>query len=371
MPPLSSGGAEAEVARILKERVERLRAGLDALTRGLLEPLPLPPSAGRTEFPDSAGTDRERADSDLLAESVRALATSEDQISLLDRLLEGSARCFSRICLFIVREETAHGWSSVGFPETEGGDPAKRLAVSLREDSILRAAVQSREPARQEIRKGETGFLPAPRPGDRLPGKALAAPLLVQEKVAAVLYADDGGDGRSLNDSGSVEILASVASLVANRLALLSRPAPEETAVPSGLEVRIPAAREGGGLVIDPDLLGTDPLEEDLSPAPARTPAGEGMGNLSPEEKQLHEDARRFARLLVSELLLYNEDLVILGRKQRDIYSPLRDEIDRSRLAYDQRVPRSVSAAVDYFREEMVRTLAGGDAAVLGPGLAN
>jgi len=30
-----------------------------------------------------------------------------------------------------------------------------------------------------------------------------------------------------------------------------------------------------------------------------------------------------------------------------------------------------VSAAVDYFREEMVRTLAGGDAAVLGPGLAN
>ena len=371
MPPLSSGGAEAEVARILKERVERLRAGLDTLTRGLLEPIPLPRSADRPESLDLAVSAWERSDSDFLAESVRALATSEDQISLLDRLLEGAARCFSRVCLFIVREETAHGWSSVGFPETDRGDPAKSLAVSLQEDSILRAAVQSREPARQEVQKGEMRFLPTPRPGDRLPGKVLAAPLLVQEKVAAVLYADDGGDGRSLHDSGCVEVLASVASLVANRLALLSRPAPEETEASSDLEVRIPAAREGGGLVTGPDLLGADPLEDDLSPAPALPPAIRGPENLSPEERLLHEDARRVARLLVSELLLYNEDLVILGRKQRDIYSRLKDEIDRSRLAYDQRVPRSVSATVDYFREEMVRTLAGGDSTVLGPGLAN
>jgi len=371
MPPLSSGGAEAEVARILKERVERLRAGLDTLTRGLLEPIPLSRAADSPESPDSAGSAGERADSDFLAESVRALATSEDQISLLDRLLEGAAGCFSRVCLFIVREETAHGWSSVGFPETDRGDPAKGLAVSLQEDSILRAAVQSREPARQEGRKGEIRFLPAPRPGDRMPGKTLAAPLMVQEKVAAVLYADDGGDGRSLNDFGSVEILASVASLVANRLALLSRPAREEAAAPSDMEVRIQAATEGGGLVTGPDLLGADPLEDELSPAPTPPPEVRGMENLSPEEKLLHEDARRFARLLVSELLLYNEDLVILGRKQRDIYSPLKDEIDRSRLAYEQRVPRSVSATVDYLREEMVRTLAGGDPTVLGPGLAN
>ena len=149
-------------------------------------------------------------------------------------------------------------------------------------------------------------------------------------------------------------------------------PTPEEAAIASDVEVRIPALREGGDLLIDPDFPGADPLEDELSPAPALPPpANRGMQNLSPEEKLLHEDARRFARLLVSELLLYNEDLVILGRKQRDIYSPLRDEIDRSRLAYDQRVPRSVSATVDYFREEMVRTLAGGDPTVLGAGLAS
>ena len=370
MPPLNSGGVEAEVARILKERVERLRAELDTLTRELLEPIPLPRPSGHPEGLEPAGSLHARADSDHLAESVRALAASEDQVSLLERLLEGAALCFSRVCLFIVREETAHGWSSVGLPETDEGDPAKGLAVSLREDSILRAAVESRAPVRREVSGGISPFLPAPRPGDRLPGKALAAPLLVQEKVAAVLYADDGGDSRSMHDSGSMEVLASVASLVANRLALLSRPPGPAAEDGADLEVRIPPAEEGGGLVTASDLLEADPLEDDLSPAPRLPAAAQKPENLSPEEKLLHEDARRFARLLISELLLYNEDLVILGRKQRDIYSQLKDDIDRSRLAYDQRIPRSVSARVDYFREEMVRTLAGGDSTALGPGLA-
>ena len=365
MPILSSGGAEAEVARILKDRVERLRAELDRLTRQLLEPIPIPPPAG------PAGETPARADSDSLAESVRALATSEDQIALLDRLLEGAAGCFSRVCLFIVRNETAHGWSSVGLPETEQGDPAKSLAVSLRADSILRSAVISRAPVRLESSRAEARFLPSPRPGDRLPEKALAAPLVVREEVAAVLYADDGGDSRSLNDYGSAEILASVASLAANRLALLSRPGAEKPEELPSPEVRVPPAEEGGGLVTGPDLLGDDPLEDDLSPAPPLPAAAGSFSGLTPEEKVIHEDARRFARLLISELLLYNEDLVILGRKQRDIYSQLKEDIDRSRLAYDQRVPRSVSEKVDYLREEMVRTLAGGDSTALGPGLAN
>jgi hypothetical protein len=370
MPPLESGGAEAEVSRILTERVERLRSGLEALTRECLEHLPLPVTSGRPgEASSTAPADR--VDSDFLSESVQALAASEDQISLLDRLLEGASRCFSRVCLFIVREDEAHGWSSVGLPETEQGDPAKGLVVSLGEDSILRAAVESREPVRRELSSDELRFLPAHRPGDRLPGVALAAPLKVLDKVAAVLYADDGGDGRIAHDPGCVEVLSSVAALAASRLALLSRPPGVEVEASADLHVQVPRAEEGGGLVADPALFDADPLDDEMtSDLPAAAPPA-GLENLSPEERLLHEDARRFARLLISELLLYNEDLVILGRKQRDIYSRLKDEIDRSRQAYEQRVPRNVSARTDYFREEMVRTLAGGDSTALGPGLAS
>ena len=39
-----------------------------------------------------------------------------------------------------------------------------------------------------------------------------------------------------------------------------------------------------------------------------------GMSRMTDEERRITADARRFARLLVSELLLYNEEAVILGR---------------------------------------------------------
>jgi hypothetical protein len=368
MPPLDSGGTETEISRILKERFERLRTGLEVLTREFLESLP-PASTASLSAAGVRGSG-ELFDSDFLAESVRALAASEDQIALLDRLLEGAARCFSRVCLFIVREDTAHGWSSVGLPETDHGDPVKGLVVSLREDSLLRAATDTQEPARCDTPGAEARFLPAPRPGDRLPEKALAVPLRVKDKVAAVLYADDGGDGRSGRDFGSVEILTSVASLVANRLALLSRPAGEEMEARAEVQVQFPRASDGEGFPAGPDPFGPDPLEEDLSTALVPGTSSQEPGAFSPEEKLIHEDARRFARLLVSEILLYHEDQVILGRKQRDIYSRLKEEIDRSRQAYDQRIPRNVSARTDYFKEEMIRTLAGGDSVALGPGLA-
>jgi hypothetical protein len=366
MPPQNRGGTESEISRILKKRADRFLAGMETLTREFLEPIPETAAAG------PGGADlwgQEIIDSDFLSKSVRALATSEDQISLLDRLLEGAARCYSRVCLFIVRDGEACGWSSVGLPESEEGDPAKGLEVPLEEESILSAAVSSCEAVRRDVSEGDIRFLPAHHPGDRLPGTAMAVPLLVLDKVAAVLYADDGGDGRLAHDSGGVEVLASVATLVANRLALLSRPDGLEAEAEMELPVQVPTAEEGGGLLAGSALFDLDPLEEEIAPSPSPDSPG-GSGDLSAEEKLLHEDARRFARLLVSELLLYHEDQVILGRKQRDIYSRLRDEIDRSRQAYDQRVPGNVSSRTDYFREELVRTLAGGDSTALGPGMA-
>ena len=79
-----------------------------------------------------------------------------------------------------------------------------------------------------------------------------------------------------------------------------------------------------------------------------------------------HEEARRLARLLVSEIRLYNEDLVEEGRRNRDIYDRLRDDIERSRQMYDERVDDSVRESTDYFQLELVRILAGGDAGALG-----
>jgi hypothetical protein len=94
---------------------------------------------------------------------------------------------------------------------------------------------------------------------------------------------------------------------------------------------------------------------------------------VSDEERPLHNDARRFARLLVSEIKLYNEQKVSEGRNQGDIYERLREDIDRSREMYDKRVAPPVAARHDYFHHELVNTLAEGDPAKLGnsyPGAA-
>jgi hypothetical protein len=84
------------------------------------------------------------------------------------------------------------------------------------------------------------------------------------------------------------------------------------------------------------------------------------------DERRLHNDARRFARLLVSEIKLYNEAKVRDGRSQMDLYDRLREDIDRSRQMYDKRVAPPVAARHDYFHQELVNTLAEGDPNKLG-----
>ena len=86
------------------------------------------------------------------------------------------------------------------------------------------------------------------------------------------------------------------------------------------------------------------------------------------QERRLHNDARRFARLLVSEIKLYNEKKVSEGRQAYDLYERLKEAIDRSREMYDKRVQPPVAAKFDYFHYEIVNALAEGNAERLGDG---
>ena len=84
------------------------------------------------------------------------------------------------------------------------------------------------------------------------------------------------------------------------------------------------------------------------------------------DERRLHNDARRFARLLVSEIKLYNEQKVKEGRESSDLYERLREAIDRSREMYEKRVQPPVAAKFDYFHYELINSLAEGDEGKLG-----
>jgi hypothetical protein len=80
------------------------------------------------------------------------------------------------------------------------------------------------------------------------------------------------------------------------------------------------------------------------------------------------EQARRVARLLVSEIRLNREADVMEGRAQGDLGTRLGDEIDRARRQYLMRVADALPGRDALFEEEVVRTLANGDAALLKTG---
>lgn len=104
-------------------------------------------------------------------------------------------------------------------------------------------------------------------------------------------------------------------------------------------------------------------------PAPAHPAAGnvQTPPAVPEEDQKAHSDARRFARLLVSEIKLYNEQKVVEGRQNNDLYDRLREDIDRSRQMYDKRITNPVVVTkFDYFYDEMVASLAEGDATKLG-----
>lgn len=88
------------------------------------------------------------------------------------------------------------------------------------------------------------------------------------------------------------------------------------------------------------------------------------------DERRFHTDARRFAKLLVSEIKLYNQETVAAGRESGDLYDRLKEAIDRSREMYDNRVLPIVAAKFDYFHYELVNSLAEGQEEKLGAAYA-
>lgn len=122
----------------------------------------------------------------------------------------------------------------------------------------------------------------------------------------------------------------------------------------------------GGANVFAPEPTVT----ETIAAAPSKSRFNDRNVDLpievSEDERRLHNDARRFARLLVSEIKLYNEQKVREGREAQDLYDRLREAIDRSRDMYDKRVQPPVAAKFDYFHYELVSTLAEGEPTKLG-----
>jgi hypothetical protein len=98
----------------------------------------------------------------------------------------------------------------------------------------------------------------------------------------------------------------------------------------------------------------------------AETVAADPVAQMAAEDAELHRKAQRFARLLVDEIKLYNQAKVAEGRKNKDLYDRLKEDIEKSRATYQKRYGNTVAASADYFSQEVVRSLAEDDSSLMG-----
>lgn len=328
------------------------------------------------------------------------LEYSSNQSEILKELMEYIKEYSQRGLLFIVKDENGKVWNHFGFD----GQSAQSWTASLTGDQLLRSLMANR--SRLLLDNSLPGFIPVK---DNIK-RCMVSPLLLKGKVAAFVYADSGADGKL--DHYSIDILVRFASLVLDLMPLRQKrdpqpPTLEEIAIvgiggeaaaapvqpqpeeifedaeevqaeeESPLERTTPSRPTEPARFIQPEPV-TAPLEpaevvEESTPAvpqevvkpAAPAPAAE-EDPVPPEEQKEHEGAKRFARLLIQEIALYHPDEIEAGRSKKNLYAVLRDDIERSREAFEQRYQKPSIRKRDYFRKALVQYLADGDPEALG-----
>jgi hypothetical protein len=357
-------------------------------------------------------------DASKLKTSIQTIERGKSQVDVLNALLEQCLEFGSRAALLILRGETFSGWKGTGFAMSGGNDESiKRFnaapGVVPQLDTILRD---------EHVIEWDGANL-ATRFGASAPARALVIPMVIKDKVSAAVYVDALPQDLARFDRASIEMLVFMTGLLVDTLAIRKKiPSPTLSSEPTVQSGAIPFEQPAPAPPPRPTVTArpaTPTITARPVPAPAPAPAAApaafapqmrpapapaprptpvpvpasppapamapslderpstqfvppsglqrgGALQGGSEESKKHDEARRFARLLVSEIKLYNEAKVEQGRRSRDLYERLKDDIDRSRQMYDERISEDVRRNSNYFYDELVRILADGNADALG-----
>jgi hypothetical protein len=281
---------------------------------------------------------------DVLNAAVSSIQDGNAQPDILRSLLEGAAKFSGRAALFVIRGGTATGWAARGFDDDDG---IKKFSVDT-SDGLASRAVQDRMPAAAAAAEFDSKFISAI--GNPSDGNAVVLPLVVKEKVAALVYAD-AGTGDDKLDPSALHLLVRSAGQWLEVLALRKAGGGAAAAEPEKEERPEPPPKAAARAAEPPPPPPPPAREEPVIPA---------------EDQEVHKKAKRFAKLLVDEIKLYNQGKVNEGREKRDLYDRLKEDIEKSRATYEKRYGQTPASSGDYFTREVIRILAENDASLLG-----
>lgn len=407
----------------LLERVDAVSRTLEEVSKrlGRLERAALPFDFGSDSSEESA---RIGGLLTVANDSIRRLAAGETQPEILGEYLELASAWAPRCVLFLKRGENLVPWRAVGLDlddlaRVKMDDENSLLARSVRERSLVYAEDQrvsgfgwsdeSTLPAAAVAiplcfddlvpvvlyADSSESFSPAGLEFLSLLAiqvlknhalqqghfqtadvavKAAPAPATPADAEEEEEFATPAGDaeGEVPDDAAGVEEEPSEAGED-----LQAEPEPDEvSAVPEGEspedakseEESVEQEHSEEPEASEPEVEPTE-AEGEAVEAAAEAGADQVADEEPGEEKDfevLREEALRFARLLVSEIKLYNSEVVDEGRQAGDIYDRLRHDIDRSWEMYRRRAHPRVRSEEDCFDAEVVRILASGERKLLG-----
>lgn len=378
--------AQAEQIGKLEQGLQELRERHQQIEGAIEQQLQ---ALEKVELPAAAPSAAPGAALEGVLGAVRNLMTATLPEQVLQVATEEAAQMGVRAAVFDVRGKAAWGSAASGFEPHLSEKVLHTLAVPLSQDNPFRQVYETggHVDANADLLRKNRNILDKFKPLSQVP--ILLLPIRSAGSVSAIFYADPGSKGDAL-PTDALKILTEFAGAQLDRLMALSGGVPsveaeaevveaepaevvEEAApVEEAASVAATAAPTAAPVEAAPVVEEPPPPPPAAAPpeAPAAPPAPAAVGfdvsQLSEADQKVHKDAKRFAKLLVSEIDLYNKGKVAEGRKNKDLYKRLKSDIDRSRQTFEKRFGKSVAKQFDYFHDELVRTLGGNDPTVLG-----
>ena len=286
------------------------------------------------------------APTDLLSAAAATIADAGGQADILKATLDGIAQFAARTALYVVKGGQLAGWQGRGF---EGEIKGTSVNASA---GLAARAMEDKEPVSAAAAEFDKGFIDTHgNPGD---GNATVLPLVVRDKVSAIIYVDGGAEAKA--DLSAARVLVRTAAMWLEILALRKLAGGTAEAEAPAAVASVAAAEAPAEAVPEPVKAAAAAAPVSSAPAPT----------IAAGDEETHKKAKRFAKLLVDEIKLYNQKKVDEGKKSRDLYSRLKEDIDKSRQTYEKRWGSSPAGPANYFHAELVRILADGDESLLG-----
>lgn len=279
---------------------------------------------------------------DLLHGFILKISSAVNQLDLITNFLEGINTFCSRAALFLLRDDRLVGWKGKGFSgqgDEISDEEIKKIFFSLSANTVFKFVLDKRQAYLGPPQAQPDDHLIYSRFGGGVPEKVFSLPFFVKGKPQAIIYTDVIG-GQPLGRK-EIEMISTVGEMSLDLLPLrqkiLAKVKTQEFDEDKG---STPAPQTSQPRASVPGIQTVDDADErTVSSAPVR-----------------ENDPERLARVIVNDIILYNQKLVEDALRNGTLYETLQNTILQSRELYLNKF-----SDLSAFERQLVQTLAKGN----------